>query len=354
HREGAGRQAYTWAAWLSPEVRPGFGFTELVPSWNARTPDDSWLVVEARVSVDGARWSRWHCLAEWAETDDEVHRSSRVTSPGPGEDGSVDVDVLQAVDGVAWTAYQLRVTLLRRPGSDAEPQVRLLGAMVSSPGEPGPASPGGAAWGVELAVPEHSQQLHRDTFPQYAGGGEAWCSPSSTAMVLETFDLGPRDKDYAWVPQDATDPTVVHAARSVYDHGYGICGNWTMNVAYAGRFGAEAFVTRLRSLAEMETLVAAGIPVVATVAFAEGGLPGAGYDTEGHLLVVRGFTTDGDVVVNDPASHLERSNDAVRVVYDRAAFERVWLGAAAAGVVYVVHPADVPLPEVADPAEPNW
>jgi hypothetical protein len=43
----------------------------------------------------------------------------------------------------------------------------------------------------------------------------------------------------------------------------------------------------------------------------------------------------------------------VRVVYDRAEFERVWLGSAG-GVVYVVHPDDVPLPRPPDPAEPNW
>jgi hypothetical protein len=41
------------------------------------------------------------------------------------------------------------------------------------------------------------------------------------------------------------------------------------------------------------------------------------------------------------------------VVYDRAAFERVWLGSAG-GIVYVIHPADVRLPDPPDPAEPNW
>ena len=214
-------------------------------------------------------------------------------------------------------------------------------------------SAGGAAWGVELDVPTHSQQLHRDTFPEFAGGGEAWCSPSSSAMVLESWGLGPGDKEYAWVPQDAPDPTVVHAARSVFDYGYGICGNWIFNTAYAGRFGAEAFVTRLRSLTEMETLVAAGIPVVATVRFADGTMPGAGYGTQGHLLVIRGFTDSGDVIVNDPASHRIRSNDEVRVVYGRADFERVWLSASA-GIVYVVRPRETALPPVPDPAEPNW
>ena len=352
-REPQLRKPYAWTAWVAPEVHPGFAFTELVPSWNASTPDDSWLVVEARVSTDGLRWSGWCHLAHWAETDAEVHAGSSATSPG--QDADLAVDVLRAREGVTWASYQLRVGLLRGPGSDAVPTVRLLGAMVSAVPTEAPAdvSPGGEAWGVEVEVPPHSQQLHRDTYPEFGRGGESWCSPTSTAMVLERWGLGPSDKEFAWVPEGSPDPTVIHAARCVFDHEGDLCGNWTFNVAYAGRFGAEAFVTRLRSLTEMETLVAAGVPVVATVAFAEGELPGAGYDTLGHLLVVRGFTAGGDVIVNDPASHRERSNDAVRVVYERAVFERVWLGASG-GVVYVVHPADATLPPVPDPAEPSW
>ena len=51
-------------------------------------------------------------------------------------------------------------------------------------------------------------------------------------------------------------------------------------------------------------------------------LDGANYGTSGHLFVVVGFTADGDVIVNDPASS---SNDVVRNVYKRAQFEQIWL-----------------------------
>ena len=36
------------------------------------------------------------------------------------------------------------------------------------------------------------------------------------------------------------------------------------------------------------------------------------------------------MICNDPASHSIASNDEVRVVFDRAEFERVWLGPPAA------------------------
>ena len=89
------------------------------------------------------------------------------------------------------------------------------------------------------------------------------------------------------------------------------------------------------------------------MSFKKSELTGAGYGTNGHLLVIVGFTPDGDVVVNDPASHLMPSNDEVRVVYDRAEFESVWVPHSG-GIVYVIHPPTVPLPASLTPAQPNW
>ena len=60
------------------------------------------------------------------------------------------------------------------------------------------------------------------------------------------------------------------------------------------RAGSSAFVTRLRSLSEAESLIAAGIPVIASVSFSSGGLYGAPISsTAGHLLVIVGFTRHG-------------------------------------------------------------
>jgi hypothetical protein len=87
------------------------------------------------------------------------------------------------------------------------------------------------------------------------------------------------------------------------------------------------------------------------VSFRADELDGAGYDTRGHLLTIVGFTEDGDVVSNDPNSHLTASNDQVRTVYRRDQFERVWLRDQG-GLTYVMHPPAVRLPK--PPAEANW
>jgi hypothetical protein len=304
------------------------------------------------VSPDGLRWSRWYLLGRWAEDPSTIRPT---TVPGQSDGAArIRIEELLAPAGVTWSTYQLRVSLHRRPGSPARPLLTLLGAVASTSAPPPASSPaGGIAHGVEVPVPALSQQVHRGEYPQWGSGGEAWCSPTATTMLLQRWGLGPTASEYAWVDPGYPDRAVDHAVRHVFDHAYGGTGNWSFNTAYAGRYGAEAFVTRLRSLDEAELFLAAGIPLVASVSFQRGELDGAGYDTDGHLLAVVGFDGEGRVICNDPASHELASNDEVRTVYDRHQFERVWQQASG-GLVYVIHPVDVPLPAPAVAEEPNW
>ena len=137
-------------------------------------------------------------------------------------------------------------------------------------------------------------------------------------------------------------------------------GSWTRRVAarsssdnsaYAASRGLRAYVTRLRDLTEAEQFIAAGIPLVASTKFTAEELTGAGYSVAGHLMVIVGFTAAGDVIVNDPNSHAIDSDDAVRSVFRRDEFERVWLGNDG-GLVYVMHPVEVAAPPA--PTEANW
>nr|WP_258562727.1 peptidase C39 family protein [Nocardioides sp. MAH-18] len=210
-----------------------------------------------------------------------------------------------------------------------------------------PTSKPGVARGVVLDVPAYSQMVHRGHYPEYGAGGEAWCSPTSTAMVLGYYDALPGAAAYSWVPAGHPDPWVDHVARMTYDYAYEGTGNWPFNTAYAATRVDHAFVTRLRSLREAEELVRAGIPVVASIAFDPGGLTGAPIgSTDGHLLVIVGFTADGDVVVNDPAAATDAE---VRRTYDRGEFENAWIPTSG-GTVYVIADAAHPLPA----GHTNW
>ncbi|MEW9548126.1 C39 family peptidase [Nonomuraea sp. NPDC050783] len=351
YTDALGTKTWEYARWTGPEQVIGFPATELVASWTADLPPGSWLQVEARARNTGGL-TKWYSLGRWAYAEGDIRRTS-VPSQGDA-DATVAVDTLVAAEGRQISAYQLRLTLYRTPGSALAPRVRTSGAMASNVPQRKtvPVSPGGGAWGVELDVPRRSQNVHVGHYPEWNGGGEAWCSPTSTTMVLGYWGKWPSAQDTAWVSPSDPDPEVDYAARYTYDHAYQGTGNWPFNTAYAGRYGMDGFITRLRSLTELEQLIKAGVPVITSQSFKKSELPGAGYGTDGHLMVVVGFTATGDVVANDPASP---SDAAVRHVYPRAAFENVWLrSSSSGGIAYVIHPPGHALPATTPGLPANW
>ncbi|HET7736058.1 MAG TPA: peptidase C39 family protein [Nocardioidaceae bacterium] len=330
---------YEWADWTSPYVEPGFDLTELVPSWEASTPGDTWIRVSLRGLTGTGTSTGWDSISRWAAGDRFVRRSSYGSQPDGG--ASVRYDTWAVPAGVR--QWQLRVTLLRKKGTTRTPSVDTIGAMVSRlPAElPATSKPSGVAAGIVLPVPRFSQMIHEGEYPEYDGGGEAWCSPTSTSMVLAYYDALPPPTAYEWVDPAYRDRFVAHAARQTFDHSFDGTGNWPFNTAYAATRTGRAFVTRLRDLRDAERFIAAGIPVVASIEFSKGELDGAPISsTDGHLLVVVGFTADGDVVVNDPAAPRNRG---VRRTYDRAQLEAAWLGGSG-GLSYIVSDRAHPLP----------
>ncbi len=337
-----GTKTYELGRWTSPWQRPGFAFDELVPSWDASTPRDSFVHVQVRGVNEAGRRSTWYSLGKWAGHD----RQFRRTSAGAQTDqiGTVSVDTLKARYSVGFTSWQTRVTLLRRAGTSADPSVDTIGAMTSllpTTTQVATSRPGVASGSAPLSMPRYSQMIHDGHYPEYDAGGEAWCSPTSVSMVLGRLGRLPTTKQYSWVPAGHPDPWVDHAARAQYDHGWEGAGNWSFSTAYAATRADNAFVTRLRNLREAERFIRAGIPLVASVRFGRGELTGAPISsTNGHLMVIVGFTASGDVVVNDPAAP---TGATVRRTYDRGQFENVWVPTSG-GLVYVIHGDDQPLP----------
>ncbi len=356
--------SWQYATWTSPVHEIGFGATELVSSWNADTPAGTWIQVELHGTYSDGTSTPWYVMGRWARGDQDIKRTS-VDGQGDAH-SSIYTDTFAIDDpsqGVLLRDYQLRVTLYRKPGQLASPRVWEVGAFASNVPDrfTVPASTGHIAWGTELKVPRYSQDVHSGQYPQYDGGGEAWCSPTSTEMVVEYYGYKPSAADNAWVDPSYADPDVDTAARGTYDYQYEGAGNWPFNAAYGASYGGlDAIITQLHSLDEIEYFVRAGIPVITSQSFLSTELDGAGYSTSGHLMVIIGFTKDGDVITNDPAS----PNDAaVRHVYQRAQFETVWLrtkrvrangsiGGGSGGVVYLIKPWWKPWPKV--PGSDNW
>lgn len=346
--ETASTRQYEAASWTGPTVTATFAATEIVASWTAHTPGGSFVRIELSGTTLAGTSTKWYNLGNWAADDAAF---TRTTVTGQDDvDGTVHADVFRAADGRALTGWRLRVTLLRPVGSNDVPVLRSLAVVASALPAPGhvTASTPLAAQGVVLDVPRYSQKIHTGQYPQWDGGGESWCSPTSTSMVLAHWGSGPTAADYAWVDESYQDPWVDFAARHTFDHSYHGCGNWPFNTAYAGRFGLNGFVTRLRSLNEAELFIAAGIPLVASASYLKGEIPGLDYATSGHLVVLVGFTATGDPVLNDPNSP---TGAEVRKPVGRAEWEAAWLNSSR-GLVYVIHPPTTALPPVPD--QPNW
>jgi Peptidase_C39 like family len=324
----------TGVGWRGTAVSPvhdsSQSFKELIPSWNAETPEGTWIEVRLRARVAG-RWTDWYALGSWSRVD----QARRHSIAGQDDaDGQVLTDTL-ALRAPA-QAYQVGVEL-SSAAAGSSPTVSLVAVLASRRGSDVRAHGSGTiVSGTVLDVPERSQMVYPD-------GGEVWCSPTSTSMVLAYWEqrLGRPELDQV--------PPVV--AAGTYDPVYRGTGNWPFNTAYAGQAGLLGYVTRFSTLDQVERWVEIGVPVVASVAWGPGELDNAPVrSTDGHVLVIVGFSSNGDPVVNDPAGD-PRRGQSVQRVYPRVQFESLWL-ASSGGTVYLIYPSEQPAP--ADGAAGAW
>lgn len=147
----------------------------------------------------------------------------------------------------------------------------------------------------------------------------AVCSAAATAMVLAGYGLQVSGEEIV---------------AEVRDRAHRMYGIWPLALASAARRGCLGSIEAFSCLAPALDLCARGIPVVCSVNFAHGALPGAAIDaTAGHLVVLRGAPEPGRVLINDPAA---RSAAGVPCEVDANAFARAWL--AERGVGYVILP----------------
>jgi hypothetical protein len=281
--------------WTSPVFRVA-PFSRAIASWNAMGGE---VEIEIRVALH-LGWSPWFTFGPWSL---EGRRHS-VADQSVHEVGRLAADTLSLTRPSE--AWQVRANL---KGA----RLKRLWLVAYDPAHHRPDAPYRAAWGVDLPVPLRSQMI-------YPNGGNVWCSPTSLVMAMAFYGH----------VESIPDQVVPGVFDPVYD-GH---GNWPFNTAYAGARGFSAHVDRFVSFAELEQEIAAGRPVICSVAYDRAWMPEALYPkTGGHLLVVRGFSAEGDVIVNDPAAP---ADEGVRAVYRRANFKRAWLDRG--GIVYLIRP----------------
>jgi hypothetical protein len=285
-----------------PLERP---FERGIVSWNSITTHGSSLLLEVRVRF-GIRWSKYLRLAQWSSNP-----LSNTSFDDADEGVFLETDTI--ICETPADALQIRVTL------QGQAQLTGLAATFSSEENTSPLPSNQVAWGLELGVPMRSQMIYPD-------GGRVWCSPTSITMLLEYWSIKLGQQFAETVPE---------TAQAVWDIKYNGAGNWAFNMAYVGSKGLQGYVSHFSGFVEAEDYLARGAPLALSIGWKEGELQGAPIGhSGGHLVVLRGFTKEGDPIVNDPA---HPTDELVRVIYKRAELEQAWLGHSG-GIVYIVQP----------------
>jgi Peptidase_C39 like family len=279
----------------SPELDAGFAWNELIVSWNCTT--NVALTAEARAIAEPGP-TRWFNMGRWSANPVGGLRTS--VNDQRDNFGRVETDTLV----LAKPARKAQVRITLRGGADGLKFLAASFANTHTATEERRSDQ--SAWGRTLEVPVRSQA-------DYPEGVTKWCSPTSTTMLLAYWARELRRPELEF--------DVRATVAGVFDPGWDGTGNWAFNMAFAGaQPELRACVARLTDVTELEAWTARGFPAAVSVSYAmlKGGpRPESG---DGHLVVVCGFTAEGDVVVNDPGVRRER----VRRVFPRADFVRAW------------------------------
>lgn len=333
-QEGVGSGTYT-----SPVVNTK-PFEYMILSWNADTPQGTYIEIEGRIhaGTESKQWSNWLSWGRWSTStfvgQDGVKKLAGSGLSAETSDGiaKVATDELIVIGNSGETAdkFQYRITLHAPEGGsvtpEAGPRVLLVASTIRNtlPGQEIPkiyaeGAPNLSKLDKDLDVPTYSQQV------RYAKIASSICSPTSIAMVLGYHGIDISPEEAAW---------------GVRDYQADMFGNWPFNTAYAAAHGLTAYV-EYGTPAEggdpwyaVKHEINNGNPVVVSVKYRKPGYEGRTEPevegvpinyTAGHLVLVRGFTwKDGSeyVIVNDPAA---ANNEEVRRLYPADQFFEAWV-----------------------------
>jgi hypothetical protein len=292
------------SSFISTIHKTKFPFDEIILSWNVRAEDDGGIYITMSLSPDSTNWFDFY-YQTWGGID-------RDTLPVPDipskikDIGYLDEDIIRLKQPMQFYQFTVHtyagkdgwllfdraaVCYTKTDGTKRELKKYAPTEYAITP--------------VNLAVPYRSQGWLPDSI-----SGKT-CSPTSVGMVLNYYNL-----DYS----------TIEVARATYDKYNDIYGNWPYNAQAAYILGMKrTWIARHNSFKELAGELADGKPVVISIAVDyDQKLTGAPYKTtDGHLIVVRGFDQDGNVLVNDPAA---RDIEHGMVTYNIDELTNVWVG----------------------------
>jgi len=100
--------SFVFGTMTSPAVSTPAAFDRLVGSWDAFTPEGTWIELHARL-LQAPGWSRWYALPVWASDTGSIKRHS--VNGQKDARAEVQTDTLVPAAGFPAGAYQLEMTL---------------------------------------------------------------------------------------------------------------------------------------------------------------------------------------------------------------------------------------------------
>lgn len=269
---------------LKPRQAP-WPFDEGLPSWNGTAPGDSggFRVLIRFPYLSG--WSPWLDAGFWKAN---LWPSKKTTFTG----GEIDIDIARL--NYYASEWQFAVEFKRNSAAVTSPSITLLSWFASDS-----RTTAGLDYGAILRDKPEAIFVQTSFLAQYRIDpeiGGSICSPTTVAMILLSYNI-------------AVDP--LQFARDTRDPYYGIFGVWPRVVQNASEYGVKGTVTRYRSWSETREVLARGGRIGMSI--------GAPLYT-GHLVMLAGFTANGDPIVHDPA----RTNTGYGYIYNKNDLSHAW------------------------------
>ena len=260
-------------------------FKSLVGSWSCITSPNATIELEISVCVNG-KWSKYFTYGVWGLGKDNYYYNQ--TDSATNTKMSVDEIIINS--GSA-NACKYRVTLRRNNATTESPVLSLvcLALDISESDYTYPVDVSSLPKSVDNEIPK----LYQYDVP---GIGGSICSATTTTMLLKWKGYSFKDKGKTYEHE--------YIASLVADPGHNspTYGNWSYNMAVAGAYGDNAYVARMYSWEEVMYHLATVGPMGASIRSSNGEW---GYNTNGHLVIIRGYRINSDgstiVICNDPA-----------------------------------------------------
>jgi len=265
-----------------------------LPSWNGHAPanENSSFKVQMRFEMSYG-WSSWVTVGFWDKDIWSSYGSTTFTG------GKVYIDEVKLDSYVK--KYQFRVDFKRLSESYESANMKQLSFFVSD---------SRTTSSVNLTEIENDKPeaffIPTSFVYQYAVDdviGPDICSPTSTSMILKSFDY-------------VVDP--YQFALRTKDPYWGIFGVWPRSVQHASEYGLRSFVGRYRTWSEASDVLKKGGRIAMSI-----GQP----LYTGHLVMLAGFDDNGNPILHDPAK-----SNGYSIVYNKRSLSEAWFNKG--GVAY--------------------